>query len=176
MNGIGKYLETNSDLQWLNPPVEVREPTREIELRLTGNMMRFSAEHFDLALTREYFGGLLTFQNVTDAVVLDSGIFMVHMFLALLLVMVALAGVVGHALMNWSLVRIPLWVGSTFTLLIPVVSAMLAWVFLDEPRHDDIGLARQVRVKTRSRGGRHPIPASGRLASGVPSSSCRPPP
>lgn len=53
--------------------------------------------------------------------------------LALLLVMVALAGVVGHALMNWSLVRIPLWIGSTFTLLIPVVSAGLAWAFLDEP-------------------------------------------
>ena len=49
-----------------------------------------------------------------------------------LLVMVALAGVVGHSLMNWSLVRIPLWVGSTFTLLIPVVSAILAWIVLDE--------------------------------------------
>ena len=47
--------------------------------------------------------------------------------------MAASAGVVGHLLMNWSLVRIPLWVGSTFTLLIPVVSAMLAWIFLDEP-------------------------------------------
>lgn len=50
----------------------------------------------------------------------------------LLLIMVALAGVVGHALMNWSLVRIPLWVGSTFTLLIPVVSAVLAWIVLGE--------------------------------------------
>lgn len=52
--------------------------------------------------------------------------------LAWLLVMVAMAGVVGHALMNWSLVRIPLWVGSTFTLLIPVVSAILAWIVLGE--------------------------------------------
>jgi drug/metabolite transporter (DMT)-like permease len=34
--------------------------------------------------------------------------------------------------MNWSLVRIPLWVGSTFTLLIPVFSALLAWIVLDE--------------------------------------------
>ena len=42
------------------------------------------------------------------------------------------SGLVGHALMNWSLVRIPLWVGSTFTLLIPVFSALLAWIFLDE--------------------------------------------
>lgn len=42
------------------------------------------------------------------------------------------SGLLGHALMNWSLIRIPLWVGSTFTLLIPVVSAVIAWVFLDE--------------------------------------------
>jgi drug/metabolite transporter (DMT)-like permease len=51
----------------------------------------------------------------------------------LLLVMIAVSGVVGHVLMNWSLVRIPLWIGSTFTLLIPVFSALLAWVLLDEP-------------------------------------------
>lgn len=50
----------------------------------------------------------------------------------LLFVMIAVSGIVGHVLMNWSLVRIPLWVGSTFTLLIPVFSALLAWVFLDE--------------------------------------------
>lgn len=42
------------------------------------------------------------------------------------------SGVLGHALINWSLVRIPLWIGSTFTLLIPVFSALLAWVFLGE--------------------------------------------
>jgi drug/metabolite transporter (DMT)-like permease len=35
-------------------------------------------------------------------------------------------------MMNWSLVRIPLWVGSTFTLLIPVFSALLAWMVLGE--------------------------------------------
>lgn len=52
--------------------------------------------------------------------------------LGLLLVMIAVSGVVGHVLMNWSLVRIPLWIGSTFTLLIPVFSALLAWVFFDE--------------------------------------------
>jgi drug/metabolite transporter (DMT)-like permease len=34
--------------------------------------------------------------------------------------------------MNWSLVRIPLWVGSTFTLLIPVMSSGLAWLVLGE--------------------------------------------
>ncbi len=49
-----------------------------------------------------------------------------------LLVMTLLAGVIGHSMMNWSLVRIPLWVGSTMTLLIPVVSALIAWVALDE--------------------------------------------
>jgi len=43
------------------------------------------------------------------------------------------AGVLGHNLMNWSLVRIPLWLGSTFTLFVPVVSSTLAWLFLDEP-------------------------------------------
>ena len=52
--------------------------------------------------------------------------------LGLLLVMIAVSGIIGHSLMNWSLVRIPLWVGSTFTLLIPVFSALLAWVFFDE--------------------------------------------
>ncbi len=43
------------------------------------------------------------------------------------------AGVFGHGLMNWSLHRIPLWVASTMTLLIPVAASIAAWVFLDEP-------------------------------------------
>lgn len=50
-----------------------------------------------------------------------------------LLVLAFGAGVLGHALMNWSIQQIPLWVSSTFTLLIPVVSSAAAWVFLDEP-------------------------------------------
>ncbi len=41
-------------------------------------------------------------------------------------------GVIGHSMMNWSLTRIPLWLGSTLTLLIPVVGSLGAWVFLDE--------------------------------------------
>ncbi|HSL74980.1 MAG TPA: DMT family transporter [Ilumatobacteraceae bacterium] len=49
-----------------------------------------------------------------------------------LIVMAISSGLIGHAMMNWSLVRIPLWVGSTFTLLIPVFSALLAWVVLGE--------------------------------------------
>jgi drug/metabolite transporter (DMT)-like permease len=52
------------------------------------------------------------------------------------LAMVALvlgAGILGHALMNWSLVRIPLWLGSTLTLMIPVISSIAAWIWLDEP-------------------------------------------
>jgi drug/metabolite transporter (DMT)-like permease len=49
-----------------------------------------------------------------------------------LIAMAIASGLVGHAMMNWSLVRIPLWVGSTFTLLIPVFSALLAWLVLDE--------------------------------------------
>jgi drug/metabolite transporter (DMT)-like permease len=43
------------------------------------------------------------------------------------------AGVLGHSVMNWSLKQIPLWLGSTFTLLVPVVSTTAAWAFLDEP-------------------------------------------
>lgn len=50
-----------------------------------------------------------------------------------LLVLVLGTGVLGHSLINWSLVRIPLWLGSTLTLLIPVVSSVAAWIWLDEP-------------------------------------------
>ncbi len=42
------------------------------------------------------------------------------------------AGILGHTVMNWSLQRVPLWLGSTLTLLIPVVSSLAAWIFLDE--------------------------------------------
>jgi drug/metabolite transporter (DMT)-like permease len=49
-----------------------------------------------------------------------------------IIVLATVAGLIGHSLMNWSLVRIPLWVGSTLTLFVPVVSSFLAWVFLDE--------------------------------------------
>jgi hypothetical protein len=34
--------------------------------------------------------------------------------------------------MNWSLTRIPVWLGSTLTLAIPVTSTVLAWLFIDE--------------------------------------------
>lgn len=50
-----------------------------------------------------------------------------------LLAMALGAGVLGHNMMNWSIVRIPLWLGSTMTLLVPVMSSAIAWVFLDEP-------------------------------------------
>ncbi len=50
-----------------------------------------------------------------------------------LLLMAFGAGMLGHAVMNWSLQQIPLWLGSTFTLLVPVVSTAVAWAFLDEP-------------------------------------------
>ena len=49
-----------------------------------------------------------------------------------LIVLVLGAGVLGHSAMNWSLVQIPLWIGSMFTLLIPVVSSIAAWIWLDE--------------------------------------------
>ena len=41
-------------------------------------------------------------------------------------------GLLGHGLMNWSLTRIPVWLGSTLTLAIPVTSTILAWLFIDE--------------------------------------------
>jgi len=49
--------------------------------------------------------------------------------------LVALAlvpGLLGHGLMNWSLTRIPVWLGSALTLAIPVTSTVLAWLFIDE--------------------------------------------
>ncbi len=41
-------------------------------------------------------------------------------------------GFIGHSLMNWSFGRIPLWLGSTFTLALPVTASLLAWAFLGE--------------------------------------------
>jgi drug/metabolite transporter (DMT)-like permease len=41
-------------------------------------------------------------------------------------------GLIGHGLMNWSLTRIPVWLGGTLTLAIPVTSTLLAWAFIDE--------------------------------------------
>jgi drug/metabolite transporter (DMT)-like permease len=51
---------------------------------------------------------------------------------AVLLALVIIGGLFGHSLMNWSLTRIPLWIGSTLTLLIPIVSSIIAWIALDE--------------------------------------------
>ncbi|HAF68045.1 MAG TPA: hypothetical protein DCL16_02890 [Acidimicrobiaceae bacterium] len=41
-------------------------------------------------------------------------------------------GFTSHMLMNWALVRIPVWFGSTLTLAIPVTATLMAWVFLGE--------------------------------------------
>jgi len=54
---------------------------------ITGNMMRFGAEHFNLTLTREYFASLVTLSGVSDAAVLQNNMFVVHFGLALLLIM-----------------------------------------------------------------------------------------
>jgi nitrate reductase gamma subunit len=54
---------------------------------ITGDMMRFGAEHFDLALTREYFGTLAFFGNVLGATALQNNVFLLHMCLALLLIL-----------------------------------------------------------------------------------------
>ena len=52
--------------------------------------------------------------------------------IAYLAVMVFVTGTLAHLLMNWSLTKIPVWVGSTMSLLIPGAAAGLAWLFLDE--------------------------------------------
>ena len=54
---------------------------------ITGNMMRFGAEHFDLVLTREYFADLIAFRGVGEAQLLTNTVFLVHMGLAYLLLM-----------------------------------------------------------------------------------------
>lgn len=41
-------------------------------------------------------------------------------------------GLVTHMLINWSLVRIPAWLGSTLTLAIPITSTLMAWIFLGD--------------------------------------------
>ena len=50
-----------------------------------------------------------------------------------LISLLLIGGVLGHALMNWGISRVPLWLSSTLTLLIPVVASLAAWAFLDEP-------------------------------------------
>jgi drug/metabolite transporter (DMT)-like permease len=50
-----------------------------------------------------------------------------------LILLLFVGGVLGHSLMNWGIPRLPLWLSSTLTLLIPVLASLAAWVFLDEP-------------------------------------------
>ena len=54
---------------------------------ITGDLMRFSAVHFDLTYTRDYFAALATFSNVTAMEALKNNLFLVHMSLAFLLIM-----------------------------------------------------------------------------------------
>lgn len=49
-----------------------------------------------------------------------------------LLVLVVVGGLLGHSLMNWGIPRLPLWLSSTLTLLIPVFASIAAWIFLGE--------------------------------------------
>ena len=49
-----------------------------------------------------------------------------------LIALLAVGGLLGHSLMNWGIPRIPLWLSSTLTLLIPVFASIAAWVFLGE--------------------------------------------
>jgi len=53
---------------------------------ITGNMMRFGSEHFDLALTRSYFAALATFSNANAMEALRNNVFLMHMGLAFVLI------------------------------------------------------------------------------------------
>jgi probable blue pigment (indigoidine) exporter len=50
-----------------------------------------------------------------------------------LILLILVGGVLGHYFMNWGIPRLPLWLSSTLTLMIPVLASLAAWVFLDEP-------------------------------------------
>jgi len=54
---------------------------------LTGNMMRFGAQHFDLTIARNYFAALASFGGIQGAAVTRNNLFLVHLCLALLLIM-----------------------------------------------------------------------------------------
>ena len=54
---------------------------------ITGDLMRFSGHHFDLALTREYFAALATFSSVDGMEALTNNMFLLHMCLAFVLIM-----------------------------------------------------------------------------------------
>lgn len=51
----------------------------------------------------------------------------------LLAVMAFGSGLCAHLLMNWSLTKIPVWLGSTTTLIIPAAATTMAWAWLGEP-------------------------------------------
>lgn len=42
------------------------------------------------------------------------------------------SGLLAHPLMNWSMARIPVSIGSAMTLVVPVSASLLAWAFADE--------------------------------------------
>ena len=52
---------------------------------------------------------------------------------ALLAVMAFGSGLCAHLVMNWALTRIPVWLGSTMTLVIPAAATAMAWAWLGEP-------------------------------------------
>ncbi|MEW6249934.1 MAG: respiratory nitrate reductase subunit gamma [Planctomycetota bacterium] len=53
---------------------------------MTGNLMRFGTEHFDLTLTQQYFTDVATLGDASGAAALRNNVFIVHMGLAFLLV------------------------------------------------------------------------------------------
>lgn len=49
-----------------------------------------------------------------------------------LLILVVVGGFIGHSMMNWGIPRLPLWLSSTMTLLVPIFASLAAWVYLGE--------------------------------------------
>lgn len=76
------------------------------------------------------------------------------------------SGLCAHLLMNWALTRIPVWLGSTMTLVIPTASTAMAYRFLGEPvtivQIAGIGItlvALGAVIRSRSGRGQGPGPA-----------------
>jgi len=64
---------------------------------VTGNLMRFGGEHFDLEVTRAYFASLISFGNVASSAALENGTFVLHMGMALVLIMLVPFSKILHA-------------------------------------------------------------------------------
>ena len=49
-----------------------------------------------------------------------------------LILLIIVGGLIGHSMMNWGIPKLPLWLSSTLTLLVPVFASIAAWIYLGE--------------------------------------------